>query len=176
MVLTNSTISICVHRLDEWANVCFPLCRGGRDQPYPLWAGVHRGHQPAHADPWDPEGGPGEPDRVSASTAHSLNSYAGAREDCCSRWVRQIVIQYNCFCMIARVCWQPIAIKSTEVIRVYSAQSARLLFWKYILLFTNPHQEMSGILNSHVPEIWIWFSLSLHWIFWIWRHHPISSP
>lgn len=85
--------SICVFfRLDEWANLHVPLCRGGRDEPHPLWAGVHRGYQPAHADPWDPHGGPGEADWGSATSAipaHSHNYDAGAREDCRRRWGQQ---------------------------------------------------------------------------------------
>lgn len=88
----------CVHRLDEWANFRLPLCRGGRDEPHPLWAGVHRGHQPTHANPRDPQGGPREANRLSATSAtpaHSHNSDAGAREDRGSRWGQKIPCTYT---------------------------------------------------------------------------------
>lgn len=86
----------CVCRLDEWANLHLPLCRGGRDEPHPVWAGVHRGDQSAHENPWDPQGGPREASRAAAtstSPSHSHKSDAGAREDRCGRWGHSTAFQ-----------------------------------------------------------------------------------
>lgn len=77
-----------VHRLDEWVKLHIPLCRGGRDKPNPLWAGVHRGYQPAHADPRDPKSSRRQATGIFSIWAASAcaHNYAGARKDCSSRW------------------------------------------------------------------------------------------